>query len=67
MSIRNWEAHLEIKGCLITSFKVSNPDELADKLTLDDLQICDKITLVPVRLDRDANVYAWRDHFAASK
>jgi len=53
MSIRNWEAHLEIQGCLITSFKLSNPDELADKLSLDDLQFCDRITLVPVRLSED--------------
>ena len=59
MSIRNWEAHLEIQGCLITSFKVSNPDELADKLTLDDLQFCDKITLVPVRLPRPDDYDPW--------
>jgi len=53
MSIRNWEAHREIQGCHIASFKLSNPNELADKVTLDDLQFCDKITLVPVRLPRD--------------
>lgn len=53
MSIRNWEAHLEIKGQHISYFKLSNPDELADKLSLDDLQFCDRITLVPVRLSED--------------
>ena len=53
MSIRNWDVHLEIQESLIASFKVSKPEELADKLSLDDFQYCDKITLVPVRLPRD--------------
>ena len=53
MSIRNWEVHLEDYGQHIASFKVSTPQDIADKLSLDDMQFCDRITLVPVRLPRD--------------
>ena len=53
MSIRNWEVHLETQGQHIDSFKVSTPQDIADKLSLDDMQFCDRITLVPVKLPRD--------------
>lgn len=53
MSIRNWEVHLENLGTHIASFNVSSPQDIADKLSLDDMQFCDRITLVPVRLPRD--------------
>ena len=53
MSIRNWEVHLEIGGQHLDSFKVSKPQDIADKLSLNDLQFCDRITLVPVKLPRD--------------
>ncbi len=53
MSIRNWEVHLEIGGQHLDSFKVSKPQDIADKLSLNDLQFCDRIILVPVKLPRD--------------
>tara|TARA_B100000965_G_C19433727_1_gene687634 strand:- start:228 stop:389 length:162 start_codon:yes stop_codon:yes gene_type:complete len=53
MSVRNWEVHLESQEQHIASFKVSSPQDIANELTLDDMQFCDKITLVPVRLPRD--------------
>jgi hypothetical protein len=53
MSIRNWEVHLECQEQHMGSFKVSTPQDIANELTLDDMQFCDKITLVPVRLPLD--------------
>ena len=53
MSIRNWEVHLELNGQHVDSFKVSKPQDIADELSLDDMQFFDRITLVPVKLPRD--------------